>query len=170
MDMINVKINGRAYQVPANSTVLEAAKIAGIEIPTLCYLKDINEIGACRLCLVEVQEMRGPTLGPARMVTACVYPVTEGMSIVTTSEKITRSRKLNLELILSNHNKECLSCVRSTTCELQKLCRDYGVDENHFVGKKTESVIDDSSVALIRDNSKCVKNNEIKNKYLNKIN
>ena len=156
MDMINVKINGRAYQVPANSTVLEAAKIAGIEIPTLCYLKDINEIGACRLCLVEVQEMRGPTLGPARMVTACVYPVTEGMSIVTTSEKITRSRKLNLELILSNHNKECLSCVRSTTCELQKLCRDYGVDENHFQGKKTEPVIDDSSVALIRDNSKCI--------------
>jgi len=105
---------------------------------------------------VEVQEMRGPSLGPARMVTACVYPVTEGMSIVTNSEKIKKSRKLNLELLLSNHNKECLSCVRSTTCELQKLCRDYGVDENHFSGKKTQTAIDDSSVAIIRDNSKCV--------------
>jgi len=156
MDMLNVKINGRDYQVPKGSTVLEAAKVAGIDIPTLCYLKDINEIGACRICLVEVQEMRGPTLGPSRMVTACVYPATEGMSIVTNSEKIKKSRKLNLELILSNHNKECLSCVRSTTCELQKLCLDYGVDENYFVGRKTKTEIDDSSVAIIRDNSKCV--------------
>lgn len=156
MDMLNIKINGRDYQVPKGSTVLEAARSANIDIPTLCYLKDINEIGACRLCLVEVQEMRGPTLGPARMVTACVYPVTEGMSIVTNSEKIKNSRKLNLELILSNHNKECLSCVRSTTCELQKLCRDYGVDENYFDGKKTKTEVDSSSVAIIRDNSKCV--------------
>ena len=156
MDMLNIKINGRDYQVPKGSTVLEAAKSANIDIPTLCYLKDINEIGACRLCLVEVQEMRGPTLGPARMVTACVYPVTEGMSIVTNSEKIKNSRKLNLELILSNHHKECLSCVRSTTCELQKLCRDYGVDENYFSGRKTKTEVDSSSVAIIRDNSKCV--------------
>ena len=156
MDMLNVKINGRDYQVPKGSTVLDAAKVAGIDIPTLCYLKDINEIGACRICLVEVQEMRGPALGPARMVTACVYPVTEGMSIVTNSEKIKQSRKLNLELILSNHHKECLSCVRSTTCELQKLCLDYGVDENYFGGKKTKTEVDDSSVAIIRDNSKCV--------------
>ena len=156
MDMLNVKINGRDYQVPKGSTVLEAAKSAGIDIPTLCYLKDINEIGACRICLVEVQEMRGPVLGPARMVTACVYPVTEGMSIVTNSEKIKNSRKLNLELLLSNHNKECLSCVRSTTCELQKLCRDYGVDENYFGGKKTKTETDDSSVSIIRDNSKCI--------------
>ncbi len=156
MDMLNVKINGRDYQVPKGSTVLDAAKVAGIDIPTLCYLKDINEIGACRICLVEVQEMRGPSLGPARMVTACVYPATEGMSIVTNSEKIKNSRKLNLELLLSNHNKECLSCVRSTTCELQKLCLDYGVDENYFSGKKTKTKIDDSSVAIIRDNSKCV--------------
>ncbi len=156
MEFVNVKINGREIRVPKGSTVLDAAKAANIDIPTLCYLKDINEIGACRLCLVEVQEMRGPALGPVRMVTACVYPVTEGMSIVTNSPRITASRKTNLELVLSNHNKQCLSCVRSTTCELQRLCVEYGVDENHFGGAKTESVIDDSSVAIIRDNSKCV--------------
>ena len=156
MDMLNIKINGREYQAPKGSTVLDAAKLAGIEIPTLCYLKDINEIGACRLCLVEVAEMRGPALGPKKMVTACVYPVTEGMEITTSSEKITKSRKLNLELILSNHKKECLSCVRSTSCELQKLCHDYGVDEKYFEGRKTPTSIDDSSVAIIRDNSKCI--------------
>ncbi len=156
MDMLNVKINGAEYQVPAGSTVLEAARIAHVDIPTLCYLKDINEIGACRLCLVEVAEMRGPQLGPYRMVAACVYPVTEGMNIITTSDKIRNARKLNLELVLSNHNKQCLSCVRSTTCELQRLCKEYGVDENYFQGKMTPSEIDNSSVSIIRDNSKCI--------------
>ena len=156
MEFVNVKINGREIAVPKGSTVLDAAKAAHIDIPTLCYLKDINEIGACRLCLVEVQEMRGATLGPVRMVTACVYPVTEGMSVVTNSPRIAASRKTNLELLVSNHNKECLSCVRSTTCELQRLCVEYGVDENRFGGAKTESRIDDSSVSIIRDNSKCV--------------
>ena len=92
MDMINVKINGKSYAVAKGSTVLEAAKVAKIDIPTLCYLKDINEIGACRLCLVEVAEMRGPALGPWRMVTACVYPCTEGMEIKTNTPKITASR------------------------------------------------------------------------------
>ena len=156
MAMLNVKINGADYQVPAGSTVLEAARIANVDIPTLCYLKDINEIGACRLCLVEVAEMRGPQLGPYRMVTACVYPVTEGMNIVTNSVQIRKARKMNLQLVLSNHNKKCLSCVRSTTCELQRLCNEYGVDENYFEGKVTPTEIDDSSISIIRDNSKCV--------------
>ncbi len=155
MDMINVKINGVDYSVAKGSTVLEAAKAAHIDIPTLCYLKDINEIGACRLCLVEIAEMRGPALGPWRMVTACVYPCTEGMEIKTNTPKIAASRKMNLELLLSNHNQDCLSCVRSTNCELQTLCREYGVTSSTFVGEKTESVIDDKS-PIIRDNSKCV--------------
>ena len=156
MAMLNVKINGADLQVPAGSTVLEAARAAHVDIPTLCYLKDINEIGACRLCLVEVAEMRGPQLGPFRMVTACVYPVTEGMNIITNSDKIRKARKMNLQLVLSNHDKKCLSCVRSTTCELQRLCNEYGVDENYFVGKTTPTEIDDSSVSIIRDNSKCI--------------
>lgn len=149
MDMVNVNINGKDYSVPAGSTVLEAARYAKIDIPTLCYLKDINEIGACRLCLVEVEGARG-------LVTSCVYPVNEGMKIKTNTPKVTASRKMNLQLLLSNHNKHCLSCIKSTNCELQKLCNEYGVDETYFDGAKTESEIDDSSVAIIRDNSKCV--------------
>lgn len=149
MDMVNVKINGRDYSVPAGSTVLEAARYANIDIPTLCYLKDLNEIGACRLCLVEVEGARG-------LVTACVYPVNEGMVIRTNTPKVVQSRKMNLQLLLSNHNKQCLSCIRSTNCELQKLCNEYGVDENYFTGEKTESTIDDSSLSIVRDNSKCV--------------
>ncbi len=148
--MINIKINGKDYTVPKGTTVLEAARMANINIPTLCYLKDINEIGACRLCLVEVKGARG-------LVTACVYPIDkDGTEIVTDSPKIRANRKMNLELLLSNHNKKCLSCVRSTTCELQKLCNEYGVDEDRFKGAKTETKIDDSSVAIIRDNSKCI--------------
>ena len=155
MDMIKVKINGKEYSVAKGSTVLEAAKAAHIDIPTLCYLKDINEIGACRLCLVEVAEMRGPALGPWRMVTACVYPCTEGMQIKTNTPKIAASRKMNLELLLSNHNQDCLSCVRSTNCELQSLCREYGVTSSTFVGEKTEYAIDDKT-PIIRDNNKCI--------------
>ena len=151
METINVKINGVDYAVPKGSTVLEAARAANIDIPTLCYLKDINEIGACRLCLVEVSEGGRPF----RLVTACVYPVTEGMVILTNTPKINKSRKTNLELLLSNHDRKCLSCVRSTTCELQKLCNEYGVDELKFSGVKSEYKIDNAST-IIRDNNKCI--------------
>ena len=105
MDMIKVTINGREYEVPAGSTVLQAARAANINIPTLCYLKDINEIGACRICVVEVSEGGRPF----RMVTACVYPVTDGMVIKTDTPKVIQSRKMNLELLLSNHNQDCHS-------------------------------------------------------------
>ena len=151
METVNIKINGRDYAVPQGSTVLEAARAAKIEIPTLCYLKDINAIGACRLCLVEVSEGGKPF----RMVTACVYPVTEGMEVLTNTPKIMNSRKLNLELVLSNHDKKCLSCTRNTTCELQKLCNEYGVDENYFKGEMNKYDIDTSS-PIIRDNNKCI--------------
>ncbi len=151
METVNVKINGVDYAVPKGSTVLEAARAAHIDIPTLCYLKDINEIGACRLCLVEVSEGGKPF----RMVTACVYPVTEGMVVKTNTPKITASRKMNLELLLSNHDKKCLSCVRSTNCELQQLCRDYGVEESRFVGEINKYEIETGS-PIIRDNNKCI--------------
>ena len=149
--MINVKINGVAYSVEKGCTVLEAAKAAHIDIPTLCYLKDINEIGACRLCLVEISEGGKPF----RMVTACVYPCTDGMEIKTNSPKITASRRMNLELLLSNHEKNCLSCVRSTNCELQTLCREYGVDSSRFSGAVNTYAIDDKT-PIIRDNNKCI--------------
>ena len=151
METVNIKINGMDYAVPQGSTVLEAARAAKIEIPTLCYLKDINAIGACRLCLVEVSEGGRPF----RMVTACVYPVTEGMEVLTNTPKIMKSRKLNLELVLSNHDKKCLSCTRNTTCELQKLCNEYGVDESYFKGEMNEYEID-TSAPIIRDNNKCI--------------
>ena len=149
-NMVNVKINGIDVQAPAGSTILEAARLAGIEIPTLCYLKDINEIGACRMCIVEVKGGRAP-------VAACVYPVNEGLEVYTNTELIRKSRKTNLELMLSVHNKSCLTCVRSTDCELQKLCREYGVeDSERFAGSVPKTEIDDSTPYLVRDNSKCI--------------
>ena len=112
MEMVNIKINGIEVAVPQDSTILEAARIAGIDIPTLCYLKDVNEIGACRMCLVEVVGARG-------LVTACVYKVNEGMEVLTNTAKVRAARKTVLELTLSNHEKKCLSCVRNRNCELQ---------------------------------------------------
>lgn len=149
METVNIKINGVSYEVAAGSTILEAAHSVGIEIPTLCYLKEINEIGACRICVVEVK-------GARSLVTACVYPVNEGMEIVTNSEKVMASRRTNLELLLSTHDQNCLSCVRSTDCELQKLCRDYGVDGRRFTGSQEVYDIDDSAPHMIRDNNKCI--------------
>ena len=153
MDMVNVKINGIAVSVPKGATVLEAARYAGVEIPTLCFLKEINEIGACRICMVEVSEGGRP----ARLVTACVYPVSEGMEVVTNSPRVQKSRKTTLEMILSTHDRKCLTCVRSTNCELQKLCRDYGIeDAGKYDGFKPEYAIDDSAPHLVRDNNKCI--------------
>ena len=151
MDMLNVKINGISVSVEKGSTILDAARKAGVEIPTLCFMKEKNEIGACRICVVEANEGRG-----FRIVTACVYPVSEGMEVLTNTEKIQKARRTTLELILSTHEKKCLSCVRSTNCELQKLCRDYGVEESAFEGFKPTYKLDTSTPHLVRDNNKCV--------------
>ena len=150
MEMVNIKINNMPLSVPGGISILEAARYAGIEIPTLCYLKELNEIGACRICMVEVK-------GARSLVSACVFPVNEGMEIFTNTEKVRKSRKMTLELILSTHRRECLSCVRSGNCELQKLCKDYGVDdETKFEGAYPEFQFDDSAPHMIRDNSKCI--------------
>ncbi|MBE6826818.1 MAG: 2Fe-2S iron-sulfur cluster binding domain-containing protein [Ruminococcus sp.] len=149
---INVKINGIAVSVPKGSTILEAAHVAGVEIPTLCYMKEINEIGACRICMVEANEGRG-----FRLVAACVYPVTEGMEVLTNSKKVLDSRKKTVELILSTHDKKCLSCVRSGNCELQKLANDLGVENfDTYAGENPEYDVDDSAVHMYRDNNKCI--------------
>ncbi len=150
MDMVKIKFNGVEYSVPKNSTILEAARYAGIEIPTLCYLKKINAIGACRICVVEVK-------GARSLVAACVFPVDkDGYEVFTNTPAVRNSRKTTLELILSNHDKKCLSCVRSGNCELQKLCNEYGVDENKYDGAMTPSEIDDSAAHLVRNNKKCI--------------
>lgn len=148
--MVNIKINNKPYTVPKGSTILEAARYAGIEIPTLCYLKDINAIGACRICMVEVK-------GARSLVASCVFPVNEGMEIFTNTEKVRHSRKMTLELILSNHDRKCLSCVRSGNCELQKLCKEFGVDiEDRFDGEMIRYNFDDSAAHMVRDNNKCI--------------
>ncbi len=150
-DMVNLKINGVAVSVPKGSTILDAARKIGIEIPTLCFMKELNEIGACRICIVEANEGRG-----FRQVTACVYPVSEGMEVLTNTAKIQAARKTTLELMLSVHEMNCLSCVRSTNCELQKLCHEYGVDMNAFEGAKPKYEKDTSTAHLVRDNNKCI--------------
>ena len=150
MEMVNIKINGMPLSVPNGISILEAARYAGIEIPTLCYLKDINEIGACRICMVEVK-------GARSLVTACVYPVNEGMEVFTNTEKVRNSRKITLELILSTHDRKCLSCVRSGSCELQQLCKEFGVDdETRYEGANPHYEFDDSAAHMIRDNNKCI--------------
>ena len=147
---IGIKINGVACQAVEGMTILEAAREAGIHIPTLCYLKEINEIGACRICVVEVK-------GARTMVTACVYPVSEGMEIFTATPRVLNARRDTLKLILSDHDKECLSCVRSGNCELQRLCQEYGVDNAHeYEGDMNVFEKDLSAPHMVRDNNKCI--------------
>ena len=150
MENITIKINGMEVSAPKGSTILEAARLAHIEIPTLCFLKDINEIGACRMCVVEVK-------GARSLVASCVYPINDGMEVWTNTPKVLESRRKTLQLLLSNHERKCLSCVRSGNCELQQLAKELGVeDEAYYDGERTPSCIDDSAVHMIRDNSKCI--------------
>ena len=148
-NLIPLTIDGVKVEVPAGTTVLEAARIANVNIPTLCYLKDINETGNCRLCVVDT--------GARALQAACVLPVTPNMVVKTNTPKVRAARKLNLELILSNHDKKCLSCSRSQNCELQKLCLDLGVENgDRFAGAQNKYEIDLSSPSVVRDNNKCI--------------
>lgn len=149
MEMVNITIDTRKIQVPKNYTVLEAAKFANIAIPTLCFLKDINEIGACRMCVVEIK-------GARSLQAACVYPVSEGLEIFTQSPAVREARKVTLELILSNHDKKCLTCVRSRNCELQKLAEELNVKDIRFEGEAARHPLDDISPSIVRDPNKCV--------------
>lgn len=150
MNKVKIKINHKEYEVDANQTVLSAAKKVGLRIPTLCFLKDINETGACRICVVEVK-------GARTLVTSCNYPVTEGMEIQTHSKRVLASRRKTLELILSNHSKDCLACVRNQNCELQALAQELNIrilpyDE----GAKTPVTYDEVADGIVRDTSKCI--------------
>ena len=149
--MLNIKINGIPCSVPYGTKIIDAARMVGIEIPTLCYLKEMNEIGACRFCVVEV-------VGARNLVAACVFPIErEGTEIFTNSEKVRKARKTTLELILSTHNRKCLSCVRSGNCELQRLCKEYNVtEEDRFDGSKPLYELDFSADHMVRDNNKCI--------------
>ncbi len=146
---VTLKINNISVTVPEGTTILQAARKAHIEIPTLCYLKDVSCVGSCRMCLVEATGARG-------LVAACVYPVAEGMEVRTNTEKCRQSRKMTLELLLSKHKKKCLSCERNHNCELQKLSLGYGVDEDRFQGENFVLPLDDAAPAVVRDNDKCI--------------
>ena len=148
-NLVKLTIDGIPVEVPAGTTVLEAARKAGIKIPTLCYLKDINQIGACRMCIVDT--------GARAFGAACVLPVSNGMNVKTNTPKLRSARKTNLELLLSNHDKKCLSCARNQKCELQQMCIDLGVeDTDTYAGKMNEYDIDDLSPSIVRNNNKCI--------------
>jgi NADP-reducing hydrogenase subunit HndD len=149
MDTIKMKINGHEVEVPKTYTILEACRQAGIDIPTLCYMRNVNAIGACRICVVEVK-------GARNLAAACVMPVGEGMEVTTHSERVVKARRTTLELILSNHRMDCLTCLRNQNCELQKLAKDFGIQQVRFESDKKEPELEDSAMHLVRDNSKCI--------------
>lgn len=149
MEMVNITIDGIKTQVPKNYTVLEAARTLNINIPTLCYLKGLNEVGACRVCVVEVQ-------GARALQASCVQPVAEGMVVKTNSPDVLEARRTILDLILARHERECLTCSRNLNCELQKLCEEMGIDKVKFEGEKIRYKLDEASPAIVRDQNKCI--------------
>lgn len=149
MENVNIKINGQSMSVPADYTILQAAREAGINIPTLCYLKDVSQTGSCRMCVVEVK-------GARNLQAACVYPVSEGLEVMTNTPKVRNSRKVTLELLLSNHERKCLTCVRNRNCELQTLSDELGITDIAYEGVRNEYEVDDLSPSIVRDNNKCI--------------
>ena len=147
--MINLTIDGLNVSVPEGTTILEAARTAGIDIPTLCFLKDINEAGDCRMCIVEVEGRKG-------FATSCIQKVEEGMVVKTNSKDVSEAREVVLDLILSNHHKDCLTCVRNGNCELQKLAQRYNKQDILYSGEMCEHEIDCGSPSIVRDFNKCV--------------
>ena len=146
--MVNLTINGKSVSVPEGSTILEAARSAGIDIPVLCYYKDIHKYGACRICVVEVE-------GAPRLQASCIVPVNEGMVVHTNSDRVRKARKAMYELIMSDHNRDCLTCSRNQHCELQALGQKLGVTECRYEGERLGEGLD-ISPAFTRDLSKCI--------------
>lgn len=149
MKNINLKVNGVDVTVPEGTRILDAAIKAGFKIPTLCYMKDLCNESSCRVCVVEIK-------GNRKLMTACSTVVAEGMEVLTNTPKVRAARKITLELMLSNHHKECLSCVRSGKCELQELSTEYGCDAKKYEGAMNSYDVDDCTEYLVRDNNKCI--------------
>lgn len=147
--MINLTIDDQKISVPKGTTILQAAKQAGIDIPTLCFLKEINEVGDCRMCIVEVEGRKG-------FATSCIQTVEEGMVVHTHTPNVLEARHVILDLIISNHSKDCLTCTRSGNCELQSLATKFNVLQVEFEGERTEHEIDDLSPSIVRDFNKCI--------------
>ena len=147
--MIELTINNIKVKAEEGMTILDAAKSVGIKVPTLCHMKDLYPTGACRICVVEVDGLRG-------LIPSCAYPVAEGMRVDTNSSRVRRSRKTIVELLIENHPQDCLVCVRNKNCELQDLSEQYGVREHRFSGEKKDHAIDISSASMERDPAKCI--------------
>ena len=147
--IVTIEIDGNKLEVEEGITILEAARHAGIDIPTLCFLKDINEMGDCRMCIVEVEGRRG-------FATSCIQKVEEGMVIKTHSPAVMESRRTTLDLILSNHHRDCLTCTRSGNCELQALAVKFNIQHIEYPGEMTEHIVDDKSPSIVRDFNKCI--------------
>ena len=148
-DLVNITIDNQKISVPEGITILEAAKKVGIDIPTLCFLKDINEIGDCRMCVVKVEGRRG-------LATSCIQKVEEGMVIKTHTPEIIEARHVMLDLIISNHDKDCLTCTRMGNCELQALAVKFGIQSIEYKGERQEYEIDDLSPSIVKDPNKCI--------------
>lgn len=148
-NIVNLTIDGKNVSVPQGTTILEAARKAGIDIPTLCFLKEVNEVGDCRVCLVQVEGRRG-------FATSCIQKVEEGMVVHTNTDDVMEARKVVLDLIISNHKVECLTCVRNGNCELQALAKQFNMQDIQFEGERKEHEIDDLSPSIVRDFNKCV--------------
>lgn len=147
--MINLKIDDKEISVPEGVTILEAARMSNIDIPTLCYLKEINQIGDCRMCIVEVEGRKG-------FVTSCIQRAEEGMVVHTHTPAVLEARRTILDLIISNHAKDCLTCTRNGNCELQALAIKFNITNIEYEGERTKHKVDDKSPAIVRDFNKCV--------------
>lgn len=148
-NMITLTIDGKTVKTKPNTTILTAAREAGIDIPTLCFLKDINNGGDCRMCITEVEGRRG-------FATSCITPVQEGMVVHTNTPSVIEARKTVLDLLLSNHHKDCLTCIRSGSCELQALATKYNVRKIRYEGNLVDHEVDDKSPSVVRDFNKCI--------------
>lgn len=147
--MIRLKIDNIDVEVEDGTTILDAARKINIDIPTLCFLKEINEVGDCRICLVKVE-------GRNNLVTSCIQKCEEGMVVYTNTEEVIEARKIVLDLILSNHKRTCLTCIRSGNCELQNLAIRYNMQDILYDGERKEEKIDDKSPSIVRDQNKCI--------------
>lgn len=149
--MISMFVNNLPVEVPEGTMILEAAKQVGVKIPTLCQMEGRPAKGACRVCLVEIENSNKP------IAASCATPVSDGMRIQTNSKKARAARKTVVELLLSEHDGDCKTCNRNDDCELQEIAREMGITDIRYKGKTAKRIVDDSTPALVRDNAKCIK-------------
>ena len=148
--MIKLNIDGRDVEVSPGTTIIEAARKLGVEIPNLCYDKHLTAFSGCRMCVVELE-------GSSKLVTACSTLVRDGMVVRTKTDRIVRYRRSLLDLIMGNHPQDCLTCEKVGSCQLQNLCYEYGVKKSRWTRTNTDLPLDEANPVMIRDQNKCIK-------------